>query len=83
MSLLKEYYEVTLKQQNKWAALVGIIPEITIDTPLPDWIALYLQGWKKIEKKKQSRKKSIKEDIPIPIPTPIPAFMQIQPIIIQ
>jgi hypothetical protein len=79
MSLSKEYYKVILKQQNKWAALVSIIPEITIDTLLPDWIAYFLQGWQKIEKKKQSQKKAIKEGIP----TPIPASIQVQPIIIQ
>ena len=54
ISLLKEHYMITLKQQNKWATLVGVMPEITINTPLPDWIAHFLKGWQKQEKKKQS-----------------------------
>ncbi|KAH8744340.1 hypothetical protein F5882DRAFT_423613 [Hyaloscypha sp. PMI_1271] len=69
ISLSKEHHAITLKQQNKWAALVGI--------------AHFLQGWQKQEKKKQSHKKSIKEDTPTPVPTPIPASTQVQPIIIQ
>jgi hypothetical protein len=36
MSLSKEHHAITLKQQNKWAALVGVMPEITINTPPPD-----------------------------------------------
>jgi hypothetical protein len=80
-----------LDDQNKWAGLVGILPDITINTPPADWIKGYLEYEKLIPKKKQARstKKDVKDEQPAPQapqapqPAPQPVLPQIQPIIIH
>jgi hypothetical protein len=85
MKLSGNHHEVTLSDQIKWAGLIGILPDITIDTPPADWIKEYLEDVKLMGKKKQPKgtKKDVKDKQPAPQPAPQPVPPQVQPIIIQ
>jgi hypothetical protein len=64
IKLSGNHHMVTLDDQNKWTGLVGILPDITINTPPADWIKGYLEYEKLIPKKKQARstKKDVKDE---------------------
>jgi hypothetical protein len=88
IKLSGNHHLVTLDDQNKWAGLVGVLPDITIDTPPADWIKRYLKGESLMERKKTSRlpKKDVKSEQPAPQApqsAPQPVLPQVQSIIIQ
>ncbi|PMD14669.1 hypothetical protein NA56DRAFT_650779 [Hyaloscypha hepaticicola] len=89
MKLSGNHHEVTLDDQIKWAGLVGVLPDVTIETPPADWIKGYLENVKLMERKKNGRQaskknvKDVKDEQPAPQPAPQPVLPQVQPIIIQ
>jgi hypothetical protein len=88
MKLSGNHHMVTLEQQNNWAGLVGVLPDVTVDTPPADWIKGYLEGTSQMERKKTGRlpKKDVKIEQAAPqAPQPAlqPVLPQVQPIIIQ
>jgi hypothetical protein len=88
MKLSGNHHIVSLDDQNKWAGLVGVLPDVTVDTPPADWIKGYIEGDKLMEKKKTGKlpKKDVKiEQAASQAPQPAlqPVLPQVQPIIIQ
>jgi hypothetical protein len=72
MKLSGDHHIVSIDDQNKWAGLVGILPDVTIDTPLADWIKGYLEKKKLVGRKKAARstKKDVKDEQPASQPAP-------------
>jgi hypothetical protein len=64
MKLSSNHHEVTLNNQIKWTRLIGILLNVTINTPLVNWIKEYLKDVKLIRKKKQLKgtKKDVKDE---------------------
>jgi hypothetical protein len=68
MRLSGNHHIVSLDDQNKWAGLVGVLPDVTVDTPPADWIKGYIEGEKLMGKKKTGRvpKKDVKIEQAVP-----------------